>query len=549
MTHLRPVEFTIFVILFGTVTVMGFVASRWRAGPTMSTLDEWGLGGRRFGPWVTWFLCGGNLYTAYTFVALPALIFSAGAQGFFVVPFALVAFPLGFLPLMRLWSVSRVQGYVTVADFVRGRYSSRLLATAVAVTGMAATMPYIALQLLGLEAVLRTMGFNQAGPLSHLPLFVAFVILALYTYQSGLRAPALISFAKDALIYLVILVALIYLPIKLGGWSAVFAEADVKFAQSSNPNDGVLLSGHHQLQFATLALGSALAMLLYPHAATGFFATTNRDALKRNMSALQVYTFLLAIIALFGYLAIAARVQPIVNSSTGLPDPNTVLPQLFAQEFPSWFAGLAFSAIAIGALVPAAVMSIGAANLWTRNVYVEFIRPDATPAQETRQAKIASLVVKFGAVVWIAALNPQFAIDLQLIGGVLILQILPALVVALYTRWLHRWALLGGWAVGLLYGTWLLYELPNPVTGRRHFGSSAYPLGELSVLGWQPFPGSTTTVYVGLIALAVNGVVAVLGSVVLRAMLVSNGLDTTRPGDYHADQRKGADPRTRPLRR
>ena len=538
MTDVKPVELTIFILLFGTVTVMGFMASRWRAGNTMSTLDEWGLGGRRFGPWVTWFLCGGNLYTAYTFVALPALIFGAGAMGFFAVPFALIAYPIVFLPLVRLWSVCRVRGYITPADFVLGRYGSRMLATGVAITAIVATMPYIALQLVGLEAVLRTMGFNQAGLLGHLPLFIAFTILALYTYQSGLRAPALISFVKDGLIYLVILVAVVYLPFKLGGWEFVFSEADAKFAQTPNPNDGVLLNGNNQLQFATLALGSALAILLYPHAATGFFAASDRNAIKRNMSALQVYTFLLAIIGLFGYLAIAAHVRPLTNNATGAADSNTILPQLFVQEFPSWFAGLAFSAIAIGALVPAAVMSIAAANLWTRNVYVEFVRPDATPAQEARQAKVASLVVKLGAVASIVLLEPQFAIELQLVGGVLILQILPAMVVALYTRWLHRWALLGGWAVGLLYGVWLLYELPNPVTGQRHFGSSAYPLGELSLLGWQPFAGSPTTVYVGLIALAVNGVVTVLGTVVLRAMGVSNGHDSTRPADFHADERQ-----------
>ena len=101
------------------------------------------------------------------------------------------------LPLLRLWSVSRVHGYVTPADFVRGRYDSPLLALAIAITGIVATMPYIALQLAGLEAVLRTIGLNGSGFWGHAPLFVAFVVLAAYTYQSGLRAPALIAVVKD----------------------------------------------------------------------------------------------------------------------------------------------------------------------------------------------------------------------------------------------------------------------------------------------------------------------------------------------------------------
>src|SRR4051812_19029322 len=171
-------EFIIFLVLFLAVTVLGFVAARWKAGNTLDHLDEWGLGGRKFGSWITWFLIGGDLYTAYTFVAVPALIFGTGALGFYALPYTVIAYPLVFLPLLRMWSVSRVHGYVTPADYVRGRYGSPLLALLVAITGIVATMPYIALQLVGLEAVLRSMGFNAAGLLGHLPLLIAFVILA-----------------------------------------------------------------------------------------------------------------------------------------------------------------------------------------------------------------------------------------------------------------------------------------------------------------------------------------------------------------------------------
>ena len=213
----HAVELTIFIVLFAIVTVLGFVASRWRRAESLDHLDEWGLGGRKFGSWITWFLIGGDLYTAYTFVAVPALLFGAGATGFFALPYTIIAYPLVFLPVLRLWSVSRARGYVTPADFVRGRYGSPILALIVAITGIVATMPYIALQLVGLEAVLRTMGLNGTGIAGHLPLFVAFVILAVYTYQSGLRAPALIAFVKDILIYVVILVAVIWLPARYGG--------------------------------------------------------------------------------------------------------------------------------------------------------------------------------------------------------------------------------------------------------------------------------------------------------------------------------------------
>src|SRR5437899_1587872 len=241
------VALTVFIILFAAVTVLGFIAARWRRGD-LDLLHEWGLGGRRFGTVVTWFLLGGDLYTAYTFIAVPALIFGAGAQGFFAVPYTIIVYPMVFLVAPRLWSVAHRHGYVTPADFVRGRHGSSTLALVVALTGIVATMPYIALQLVGIEAVLKSMGIRGEWPL-----IIAFAILAAYTYQSGLRAPALIAFVKDSLIYLVVIVAIIYIPYKLGGWHSIFGAADAKFAKTN----GTLLNGANQWYYVTLAFGSA----------------------------------------------------------------------------------------------------------------------------------------------------------------------------------------------------------------------------------------------------------------------------------------------------
>lgn len=159
------------------------------------------------------------------------------------------------------------------------------------------------------------------------------------------------------------------------------------------------------------------------------------------------------------------------------------MPHFFAQVFPSWFAGVTFAAIAIGALVPAAVMSIAAANLFTRNVYRDFIKPAASPREEARVAKIMSLVVKFGALAFVLFMDRQNAINLQLLGGVWILQTFLSIVAGLYTRWLHRWALLAGWATGIAYGTIVAFNQSSATT--RHFGSSL-----------AKFPFTHTTMYI-----------------------------------------------------
>src|ERR1700693_3292490 len=179
MQDVNWVALTIFVLLFAFITWLGFAAAQWRKGD-LDLLHEWGLGGRRFGTIVTWFLIGGDLYTASTFMAVPALMFGAGAIAFFAVPYTVMIYPILYIVFSRLWSVAHKHGYVTSADFVRGRFGNRWLALAVALTGILATMPYIALQLVGIQVVIGAMGIESGGLGGDLPLVIAFVILAAF---------------------------------------------------------------------------------------------------------------------------------------------------------------------------------------------------------------------------------------------------------------------------------------------------------------------------------------------------------------------------------
>ncbi len=445
---------TVFILLFGLVTVMGFVAGRWRKGD-LSLLHEWGLGGRRFGTLVAWFLIGGDLYTAYTFIAVPALMFGAGAVGFFAVPYTVMIYPLLYMIFPRLWSVSHKRGYVTSADFVRGRFGNRWLALAVAFTGILATMPYIALQLVGIEVVIGAMGVDTGGFYGDLPLIIAFVILAAFTYSSGLRAPAMIAIVKDLLIYVTVIAAVIAVPMRLGGYGAVFSAIQPAKLLLAVPPAGSLGSFS---AYATLALGSAAALFLYPHSITGILSSSSARVVRRNAAILPAYSLLLGLLALVGFMAIAIGVQSMPQFADGFKrySNNFSVPALFLEMFPSWFVGVAFAAIAIGALVPAAIMSIATANTFTRNIYREFINPVCTPAQESQMAKYVSLVVKAGALAFIFFLPLKFALYLQLLGGVWIIQTAPAVVLGLYTRFFNGWALLIGWVAGFAASTWMV---------------------------------------------------------------------------------------------
>src|SRR5438270_375319 len=231
----------VFIVLFVGVTVVGFFAARWRRGD-LHLLDEWGLAGRRFGTVITWFLLGGDIYTAYTFIAVPALMFGAGAIGFFAVPYTIIIYPFAFLVFPKLWQVAKRHGFVTASDFIHARYGSSTL---------------------------------------------------------------------------------------------------------------------------------ALAVVLYPHSVTAILSSESGNTIRRNMAMLPAYTLVLGLLALLGFMALAAGVRdmPEYASYFARYGTNFAVPALLMSMFPSWFLGIALAAIGIGALVPAAIMSIAAANLYTRNIH------------------------------------------------------------------------------------------------------------------------------------------------------------------------------------
>ncbi|MCF3946415.1 sodium:solute symporter [Acidiphilium sp. AL] len=503
----------IFAILVIAVLILGFVAARWKGGD-LDQLHEWGLGGRQFGTLISWFLIGGDIYTAYTFIAVPALMFGAGAIAFFAVPYTIVAYPILYVIFPKLWRVCAKYGFVTGPEFVRGRYGNRWLGLAVGITGIVATMPYIALQLVGMQTVIGGLGITGGGFGAHLPLVIAFLVLAAFTYTSGLRAPAMIAIVKDSLIYLTIIVAVIVIPAELGGFGAVFAKiAPAKLLLPHPPAGSTgLYSG-----YATLALGSAMALFLYPHATTGILSASSSRVVRRNAVILPAYSFMLGLIALLGAMAVAAGVASMPQFAAGFKayGPSFSVPALLIHSLPGWFVGIAFAAIAIGALVPAAIMAIASANIFTRDIWRQFVQIGMAPATESRVAKIFSIVMIIGALLFVFGLPLKYAIQLQLLGGMWIIQIFPAVVFSLFTRFYNGWALLIGWAAGFVLATH--FALAN------HLAGAIYPFHVLGTI----FP-----CYIALATVVVNIVVATVLSPLFHAIASDRTRDVTVAADY-----------------
>lgn len=495
-----PIAAAFLTVIIGA-SMLALTAHRLHANEHLPSLEGWALADRSLGTFWTWLLFGGTIFTAYTFAAVPGLVYGIGAPAFFALPYTVIVCPLAFVLLPRMWKTAREHGYVTAADFVRGRYGSAPLALVVALTGILATMPYLALQLLGIRAVLTAGGLYPDDTTTDLVMVALFTGLAIATYRHGLRAPTVISALKGAAIFCTVLAVTWLVLSRLGGPGRTFDAAQQRLGESAH-GASLLLTPQQQPAFATLALGSALALLMYPHVLTAAFAASGPHVLRRATVALPAWT---AVLALFGLLGIAALASGVRTPEGGA---EAAVPVLVERLMPAPLTGLVFGAITVGALVPAAVMSIAAATSFVRNVYTEYFHPTATPKRQVRIARIVSLTSKAGAVAFVFGLRDQDAINLQLLGGVWILQIFPAVAIGLYTDRLRPRALLAGWAAGMLFGTVMVV---------REGLSAVVPVG------------GSVKIYAGLAALLLNLAVAT-GGTLLQAVRERAGGTHYRPG-------------------
>jgi solute:Na+ symporter, SSS family len=486
------VTISAFIAFFVIFVILGFAGARWRKG-NLNQLWDWALAGRRLGATLAFFLVGADLYTAYTFVAVPSSLFGKGAIYMFATPYVAITFGVALVFAPRLWSISREKGYVTGSDFVKDRFNSRLLSILVAITGIVALLPYIALQIVGMKAVLFTMLSAYVGSsttVEEASLIIAFVILAAFTFTSGLRGATLTAVFKDLIIWISVIAVVIAVWISLNG------NLGAAFADANNPAKYNTLATKFEPGYASLVLGSALALYLYPHAVNGVLSTETKHKLRISTSMLCLYGLGLALLAMFGVLIFANSSALNFVNAQGAGGGIYIVPALMIATLPNWLAGISLLGVFIGGLVPAAIMAIAQGNLLTRNIIKEG-KHNLTEKGETSIAKWAAAGFKFLALGFVFVVNQTYAIALQLLGGVLILQLFPALFLGLYTKWFRKEALIVGLLGGLATGVYLTLAANNFST--------------LTTVLYTPLD----YMYAAIPALAVNLVLAIVITLVL----------------------------------
>ena len=490
---------SIFIALFIVFIIIGFYGRRWRKGD-LSKLDEWALGGRRFGAMIVWFLVGADLYTAYTFIAIPSSVFSIGAIYFFAVPYVAVTFGIAMWAMPKLWTISHKNGYVTSADFVKDNFNSRTLALLVAIVGIVAELPYIALQIVGMLSVLTVMlsGIANITLIDRLAIILSFIILALFTYTSGLRSSALTAIFKDIIILTSVVVVVVLVAIS-GDFSTAFTHLSTKY--------------YHLLPlqinaYWSLFLMSALALYLYPHAVTGSLSAKNPKSLRISQSLLPLYGVGLALLALFGIL-VYANTHAMSFLTTNFPATargTYVVPALIFFTLPDWLTGFAFLGIFIGGLVPASIMAISQGNLLTRNIIRE-LKPNISPKTETKISKYSTIIFAFIALGFVFVFPLTYSVQLQLFGGILILQILPSVFLGLITNKLDKYSLMAGLIVGIGTGIYFM-EIANKF--------STWTTTLLTV------NSQLGPLFIGLLALSINLAIVLIGTLIVRSLKIKN---------------------------
>ena len=440
--------------------------------------QEYIVGGRRIGALLLWLLLAGDIYTTFTFLGAAGWAYGKGAPAYYILCYGTIAYIISFFLAPAIHRIARERGYLTGPDFFADRYGSKLLGALVALLGFLMLVPYVTLQLTGLQILLQIAGYNTFNPLAAVA--IGFFVVAIFTFAAGLRGAAFASVAKDLLVLLGVIFAGILLPIHFfhspaGALDAVLHDHPgwLTIGGPTAPN------GITWVVTTTILTGCGFFM--WPQSMAAIYSARDEDTLRRNAVFLPFYQVMLLLVFFAGFTAL--EVLPGLKGPAA--DQSFML--VVQKTYSPWVLGFVAAAGTLAALIPAAGQLLAAASIVGKNVFADYgIARD--PAAQTRTTRILVLVVALLAFgFW--ALAKVTLVGLLLIGYNGITQLFPGVVLGVATRRPPALAVGAGLVAGIL--TLVYFALINT--------------------------GQVTGINTGLIALAINiAVTALLWAVVPR---------------------------------
>lgn len=410
------------IIVFGTILFALNAVRRFRMDP-----QEFIVGNRSFGALLLWILMGGEIYTTFTFLGAAGWAYGKGAPSFYILAYLPFGYIIGYLYLPLVWRLGKSRGLMTWPDFLVDRYGSKLLAGTVASLQFVLMVPYVTLQLTGLQILLTIAGYGHYN--GSVAVSVAFVLMTLFVFSAGLRGAAWASVIKDTTVLAAALFAGIYLPIHFFGSPANV----VTHILQTKPHWFTLpLAGapYGTLWYISTVIVNALGVPMYPQNIQSIFSAKDEKTVRRNITFLPLYTVLAALTLFAGFTALL--VLPGLRGPAADQSFLLVLQRYFAP----WVVGLVCGAGCLAALLPASVLLLGAATVVSRNVFghTRWVRP------------MVLLCAALALVTWLFAKTTLVDLLLLIYNG--ITQLAPGVLLGLFWKRVTAWAVAAGLVVG-----------------------------------------------------------------------------------------------------
>ena len=416
-------------------------------------LENWTVGGRRFGVVLIWLLMAGEIYTTFTFLGASGWAYSRGAPTFYILIYGTLAYVASFFILPAVWKFGKRFGLHTQPDFFIQRYGSRSLGVIVALIGVVSIIPYLQLQLTGLGFIVEVS--SNGAIRSNAAILLGFGLTCAFVFTSGIRGAAWVSVIKDVLMIAAVAVVGIGVPrIYFGSHGRMFqALAEAHPGHLVFPGATANLD---VLWVMTTALLTGLGFYMWPHIFSAAFSAKSAETIKRNAVIMPFYQIPILLVFMVGFTALL--VIP------GLKNGDLAFLELVNRTYPSWFMGFVGAAGAVTAMVPASVLVLFASTLLAKNVYQSGFRPRTSEETVLRLSRLLVLVI-MGFALLFAFFLPNALVNLLLIGYDGVTQFFPGVVLGLFWGGVKRRGVFWGLIAGLGLAAGLVFTRHDPFLG------------------------------------------------------------------------------------
>ncbi|GAC1387729.1 MAG: sodium:solute symporter [Vulcanimicrobiaceae bacterium] len=422
------------VIVLGAIAFALIGVHRIRMTPT-----EYMVGGRSFGSLFLWLLMAGEIYTSFTFLGAAGWAYGKGAPAFYILAYGTIGYIVGYFLLPPVWRLAKEHGFLTAADFFAHRYGTRWLAPAIAIIYFFLLVPYVTLQLSGLETLLSLAGYGAYN--ATFTVGTAFAVITFFVFTAGLRGTAWASIIKDSLVLCAVVFAGVYLPIHFFGSPAAVFDRIIE----TNPHWLTLQSTgpYPPAWYVSTVLLTGVGFFAGAHNWAAVFSARSEDTLRRNAMLLPLYQLLLILVMFAGFTALLL----IPGLKGAAADRSFML--VVQKYFAPWVLGLIAGAGCLAALVPASAQLLGAASILSKNVIGDLFNLATSDRARTMTTRVLVLIIAGMALIfWINA--KQTLVELLLLYYNGIIQMLPGFIFGLIWPRVNALAVGLGIAAGLL---------------------------------------------------------------------------------------------------